>query len=275
MLVFYKMQGGGNDFVIIDNRQQEIVPEKGSDIAKKLCERRFGIGADGLILIEPSIEHAFKWRFFNADGSVAEMCGNGARCAARFAFETGIAKSELSFETLAGVIKAKISGKEVAIKLTDPCDLKTGLHPSNLAGVKDEELTVDFVNTGVPHAVILWDDVAFAPVKELGRQIRYHEIFAPKGTNVNFVQILPNDRLKVRTYERGVEAETFACGTGSVASTIIAALKGCVTSPTFVETSGGEVLTVEFTQENGLFSDVWLKGPAIITYKGELQEISL
>jgi len=272
---FFKMQGGGNDFVLIDNRRGLVSPEKGSEIARILCERRFGIGADGLILIESSLSHAFKWRFFNADGSVAEMCGNGARCAARFAFETEISGDELSFETLAGVIHARVKGRDVAIRLTEPCELKTDLAPSGLTGVKDGSLLVDFVNTGVPHAVIFWNDLSIAPVNELGRQVRYHDIFAPRGTNVNFMQVVGDDRLKVRTYERGVEGETFACGTGAVACSIVSAFKGLVSSPVSVETSGGEVLGVEFRQDKDTFSDVWLKGPAIITYKGELQEISI
>ncbi|WP_417912227.1 diaminopimelate epimerase [Candidatus Electronema sp. TJ] len=269
---FVKMSGTGNDFILVDHRQPLIEPDSMSKFAAAVCRRKFSVGADGLILIENSEQADFRWRFFNADGSVAEMCGNGARCAARFAFMQGIAPAKMRFETLAGLIEAEVSGKEVAVKMTEPRDLR--LHQT--ITVNNAPLTLHSLNTGVPHAVVFVDNIEETDVRGLGRMIRYHEAFQPAGTNVNFVQ-KRGDAFKVRTYERGVEDETLACGTGSAASAIIAALLGQAASPVEIITSGNDRLTILFSlpeHKTGgtapIVYNVFLKGPAHAVYQGEL-----
>ena len=269
---FVKMSGTGNDFIIIDHRKPILAPEAMADFAAKVCRRKFSAGADGLILIEDSSEADFQWKFFNADGSVAEMCGNGARCAARFAFLQGIAPAEMRFATLAGIIEASVSEKDVAVKMTDPVNLKLDQHIT----VDGKEYTIHSIDTGVPHAVLFVDDIEQTDVRTLGRFIRHHQAFMPAGTNVNFVQ-WQGDALKVRTYERGVEDETLACGTGAAASAIIAALLGQAASPVNIITSGGDRLTILFDIKEGVeksaegaVQNVFLKGPAHTIYSGEL-----
>ena len=223
---FVKMSGTGNDFILIDHRKPVLAPEALADFAAKVCRRKFSVGADGLILIEDSSEADFQWQFFNADGSVAEMCGNGARCAARFAFLQGIAPAEMRFATLAGIIEASVSEQDVAVKMTDPFDLKM----NQCIRVEDQEYTVQSIDTGVPHAVVFVDDIDGTDVRVLGNLVRHHQAFMPAGTNVNFAQ-RQGRGIKVRTYERGVEDETLACGTGAAACAIIAALLDQAASP--------------------------------------------
>ncbi len=262
---FVKMSGTGNDFILIDHRHPLIAQENMSALAAAVCRRKFSVGADGLILLEPS-EHAdFRWQFFNADGSTAEMCGNGARCAARFAFMQGIAPAKMRFETLAGIIEAEISGSDVAVKMTNPVNLR--LHQT--IAVNNAPLLLHSINTGVPHAVVFVDNIDEADVRGLGRVIRQHHAFAPAGTNVNFVQ-QRGHAFKVRTYERGVEDETLACGTGAAASAIIAALLGQAASPVEIITSGGDRLSISFAAASGRVDSVHLKGPARMIYAGEL-----
>uniref|UniRef100_UPI00405669D9 diaminopimelate epimerase n=1 Tax=Candidatus Electronema sp. TaxID=2698783 RepID=UPI00405669D9 len=269
---FVKMSGAGNDFILIDHRKPLIEPESMSAFAAAVCRRKFSVGADGLILIENSEQADFRWRFFNADGSVAEMCGNGARCAARFAFMQGIAPTKMRFETLAGLIEAEVVGQDVAVKMTEPRDLR--LHQT--ITVNNAPLILHSLNTGVPHVVVFVDNIEEVDVRGLGRAIRCHEAFQPAGTNVNFVQ-KRGDAFKVRTYERGVEDETLACGTGSAASAIIAALLGQAVSPVEIITSGNDRLTILFSlpeHKTGgtapIVYNVFLKGPAHAVYQGEL-----
>ncbi|MCW5198270.1 diaminopimelate epimerase [Desulfobulbus sp. F3] len=269
---FFKMSGTGNDFILIDHRHPLIEADSMPAFAAAVCRRKFSVGADGLIFIENSEQADFRWRFFNADGSVAEMCGNGARCAARFAFMQGIAPAKMRFETLAGIIEAEVSGSEVAAKMTEPRDLR--LHQT--ITVNNAPLTLHSLNTGVPHAVVFVDNIEDADVRALGRAIRYHAAFQPAGTNVNFVQ-KRGDAFKVRTYERGVEDETLACGTGSAASAIIAVLLGQAESPVEIITSGNDRLTILFSlpehKAGGtapIVYNVFLKGPAHAVYQGEL-----
>ncbi|WP_457677685.1 diaminopimelate epimerase [Thermovibrio sp.] len=263
-LKFAKIQGTGNDFIIINNLAGEFDnfchDLDRSAIVRALCSRRTGIGADGLILIEDSEVANFKWRFFNADGSYAGMCGNGMRCVARFAYEEGLAPSRMEVETGAGVIEAEVKGRDVKVKLTPPSDFQLNL--------KAEGLTVHYVNTGVPHAVVLVDRVNLVNVPEIGRKLRFSEVFAPQGANVNFVEIRL-DRIVVRTYERGVEDETLACGTGSVASALVAARLFNLPSPVEVEVRSGERLKVYFDEE---MSEVFLEGPTLWVYDGLLRE---
>lgn len=267
-IAFEKMSGTGNDFVIIDNRSGLIPLQEQASMAQKICRRMFSVGADGLILIEDSEKADFGWKFYNADGSVAEMCGNGARCAARFAFRHKIAGRQMKLETIAGIVEAEICEGDnvVRVKMTRPVDFRLGLS----LRLDDVEYPVTFVDTGVPQAVIFVDEDE-VPVKKWGRKVRFHELFEPRGTNANFVKVLGPNKLRVRTYERGVEAETMACGTGAVASSIFAAMLKGMDSPVEVETSGGEMLTILFELKDGPVADnVFLQGPTRLICSGNL-----
>jgi diaminopimelate epimerase len=265
---FMKMSGSGNDFILIDHRESFLDENHMKEFTRKVCQRRISVGADGLILIERSEKADFKWRFFNADGSEAEMCGNGGRCAARFAWLKGIAGSNLTFETLAGILSAEVDGKRVKLELTKPHGLKL----DGTIHIEEKELTFSRINSGVPHAVIFSQDIERVDVVRMGRMIRYHPHFAPNGTNVNFVRLENGSRLSIRTYERGVEDETLACGTGAVASALIAALKGSVKSPVSIKTRGGEVLLVYFEIKGEEVEKVFLEGDVHIIYEAEMWE---
>jgi diaminopimelate epimerase len=238
------------------------------NFARKVCQRRIAVGADGLIFIENSEKADFKWRFFNADGSEGEMCGNGGRCAARFACLKGIAKTALTFETIAGILSAQVDGKKVKLEMTKPHTLK--LDETILIDGKKEVFSS--LNTGVPHAVLFLDDIENIDIQYLGRAIRYHPHFAPAGTNANFVRLGKDSELSIRTYERGVEGETLACGTGTVASALVAAFKGFVTSPVSVMTRGGEILTVHFEIKANEVMKVFFEGDVHIIYEAEMWE---
>jgi len=263
-IVFYKMQGSGNDFVLFDLRDVQVDYSKMSAWAKILCARCFGIGADGLIFLEKvdQGEVDFKWYFYNADGSEAEMCGNGSRCAARLAYQLGLAGKKQRFLTKAGVIRAEIKDKNwVKVELTKPKDLQLNI-PLKL---NKNNYNVHFVNTGVPHVVVFVEALQDLDVLDVGKQIRFHSRFGPAGTNVNFGQILNPKEILLRTYERGVEAETYACGTGSAASVYVGWKLGQLDNEVKVYTSGGEELTVAIEEES-----VFLQGKAILVYKGFL-----
>lgn len=265
-LPFCKMSGAGNDFIIIDHRKP-LIPEAGmAEFARLVCRRRFSVGADGLFLLEPSNIADFKWRFFNADGSEAEMCGNGARCVARFAYMHGIAAARMRFETLAGIIEAMVADTQVTVTMTPPHSFRFDL-PVEVGG---RQFVVHSVDTGVPHIVVFVDQIDKVEVAALGRQLRYHPQFAPAGTNVNFLG-RQGEEFCIRTYERGVEDETMACGTGVVAGALVAAFKGLAASPVEMVTSGGVALKVQFTgsPQEGV-DRVLLSGPAHLIYRGEL-----
>jgi len=261
---FFKMSGSGNDFILIDNRQGVLNADHLGDFVPKVCARKVSVGADGLILIEPSQRVDFRWRFFNADGSEAEMCGNGGRCAARFAVLKGITTPKLAFETLAGIIEAEVNGRQVKLQMVQPTGLKLNLD----VPIDGQNHQLHFINTGVPHAIKMVEDAAAVAVKDLGRKIRFHAQFQPAGTNANFVQPVDRKHLKVRTYERGVEDETLACGTGSVAAALIFALKGNIRDSVNVYTRSSEVLKVYFERSGRNFKNVWLEGKARIVYQG-------
>ena len=263
---FFKMSGSGNDFIIIDNRERVVDDQNLLQTITMVCRRRMSVGADGFILIEHSEQADFQWRFYNSDGSRAEMCGNGARCAARFAYVNHIAGEEMAFVTDAGVIKASISGDRVKIKMTDPSEMKI----DHAIELEEGPLILSSINTGVPHAVIECELIDDVDVTNRGRLIRYHEAFAPDGTNVNFISRDREDRIKIRTYERGVENETLACGTGSIAGALITALKTGQPSPIQVITRSGGILNIHYENENDDFKNVFLEGDARIIYKGEL-----
>ena len=267
-ITFFKLSGSGNDFIIIDNRNKVIGKKNIKDFIVGICRRKLSVGADGFILIEDSDSVDFKWRFFNSDGSVAEMCGNGARCAARFAYLNKIAGPEMSFETIAGIVSAHVTDDRVKINMPDPAELKIDYTLELEKGF----LPVSSVNTGVPHVVVLVDSIDDVEVFKLGKEIRFHDQFAPSGTNVNFVCPQKDDSFAIRTYERGVEDETLACGTGATASAIIMGYKSGRKSPVTIKTRSGECLYIYFKEKEGRFYDVYLEGDAKIIYKGELWE---
>lgn len=266
---FYKMTGGGNDFVLFDNRKG-ILPKDYSALAKKVCDRKFSIGADGLLVLEKSNVSDFRMVYHNADGSRAEMCGNGARCIARFSDLLKIAPHKMNFVTDAGTLSAEVNNDSVKLKLSQPKELKLDF-PLKLEDGK--ELHVSSLNTGVPHAVLLVTDLEKTEVQELGRAIRTHKEFAPAGTNVDFILLKDRQSIQLRTYERGVEAETLACGTGATASALICAAKGMVESPVSCQTKGGEVLKIYFEMDpNSLtMKEVYLEGPATVCFRGEIE----
>jgi diaminopimelate epimerase len=265
---FWKMNGSGNDFILIDNRNNEIPDNDMSALVKGICRRRESVGADGVIFIVKSEKYDFAWRFFNADGGEAEMCGNGSRCAARFASLNGIAGTAMIFETLAGPVSAEVTGRIVKVLMPVPSGLRKDIELS----LKSGPVKADFINTGVPHAVVYVKDIDHHPVFEEGREIRYHSMFSPAGTNVNFVRVENPNYIEVRTYERGVEDETLACGTGSIAAALTADSRGFVSSPVTVKTRGGEELKIYFEKDNDAFARVWLEGGTAIACIGRLHE---
>ncbi len=265
---FTKMSGSGNDFILIDHREPFLKEDGLKDFVQKVCRRRVSVGADGLILIERSEKADFKWRFYNADGGEAEMCGNGGRCAARFAHSKGIAGPSLRFETLAGILSARVEGKRVKLEMTKPFGLK--LDETLLVDGKKEVFS--FINTGVPHVVLFREDLERLDMVKIGRAIRRHSHFAPAGTNVNFVKVEKKSSLSIRTYERGVEDETLACGTGVVASALIATFKGLVKSPVSVKTRGGEVLSVHLEIDGKEVKRVFFEGEVDTIYEAEMWE---
>ena len=263
---FAKMSGTGNDFIIIDNRRQIVEDDGLTAFIRNVCRRKMSVGADGLILIESSDKADFRWRFFNSDGSLAEMCGNGARCAARFAYLNGIAGESVSFETQAGIINGQIKDGGAKVKIPNPADLRLDYDIE----LKNGSLAVSSINTGVPHVVIMQVSVEEVDVVELGREIRYHDAFALAGTNVNFICTQDIGKLAIRTYERGVEDETLACGTGSIASALVASLKTNWPSPISLVTRSRETLTIYFQENDQVFTDVYLEGDARLIYTAEL-----
>lgn len=258
---FTKMVATGNDFIVIEDNDLKI---NLSSFAKKICDRKFGIGADGMLLIGKSKKANVRMRIFNADGSEAEMCGNGARAAALYA-----GKKKVALETKAGIIQAEVSDNDVKIRLTEPKETIIGIPLK----INNRTINVNFINTGVPHAVIFSEGLEEMDIIPMGRGVRHHKKFAPRGTNVNFVEVLGRDLIKVRTYERGVEDETLACGTGSTASALIFALASGISDRVRVKTQSGETLNIYFKKSGNSFSDVWLEGKAKIVYIGEYNHV--
>lgn len=268
---FWKMSGSGNDFILIDNRDGKVAEENMGNLVEMACRRRESVGADGVIFVTNSNNYDFAWKYFNADGGEVEMCGNGGRCVARFAHLNGIAANSMTFETLAGPISAEVMDRVVKVLMPVPSGIKKDIEISLMPGW----ISVDFINTGVPHVVIQVEGLHDHPVVEQGRSIRYHSMFSPAGTNANFISVKGPDCIEIRTYERGVEDETLACGTGAIASALIADLRGMVSSPVRVATRGGEELKIYFNREGDSFGEVWLEGETSIIYKGQLHEEAL
>jgi diaminopimelate epimerase len=276
---FMKLSGSGNDFILIDNREGIVAPRRGGALAAKVCAHRMSVGGDGLILIEHSRRADFRWRLFNADGSEAAFSGNGARCAARFAYLKRIAPRRMRIETPAGVIEAEMvaglpgrkgrtvrEAEAVKVRFPDPTGLRLHLRVP-IAGVERE---AHFIDAGVPHCVYLVDDPDTVDVVGIGRPTRHHPLFQPVGTNVNFIKIVDPHRIRIRTYERGVEDETLACGTGAIASTLIASLVGKVESPVTLVPESGLELTVHFGSRGGTFTEVYLQGDARAVSEGRI-----
>jgi diaminopimelate epimerase len=255
VISFNKYQGAGNDFIIIDNREGIFDPGD-SELVSRLCDRRFGIGADGLILISKSPQYDFEMKYFNSDGMEGTMCGNGGRCASKFAIESGIAGNDLIFKTIDGVHKASFQNEIIRLQMNDVKE--TSVINCNY-----------FLNTGSPHYVIFRNNVESINVNEEGKKIRWAKEFAPGGTNVNFVEKEDNG-IFVRTFERGVEEETLSCGTGVTASAIASVLAGQFDTDTInIRTRGGN-LSVSFRLAGQKITDIWLSGPATFVFKGSI-----
>jgi diaminopimelate epimerase len=262
---FTKVSGAGNDFVLIDNLGGEIHIHKPS-LARALCSRHFGVGADGLIVIERSDTADFLMDYYNADGSHGGMCGNGGRCAARYAFLNRISGPTMSFEALGHVYHAEMANTQVKLQMKD-----VPLPGEELKFVVGGELFVGhFIDTGSPHVVVVREDLDALDVSPIGRRIRNEPRLLPEGANVNFVQAAGKDKITNRTYERGVESETLACGTGAVASAIVATMKLGLAPPITVSVRSGEELIVHFRTSDKTITDVYLQGSAHILFDGSL-----
>lgn len=268
VISFQKMQASGNDFVVVDNRKKIVKDVK--KFTRKICELHKGVGADGVLLLENSRKGDFKMRIVNSDGSEAEACGNGFRCITRYAKDVLKYPNRFQFDSIAGLIQAQVKGQEISVRLPTPKDLVLRSE-LNVAG---NRLHYSFINTGVPHVVVFVEGLGKIDVETLGRGIRNHSKFKPKGTNVNFVEVKKNNEIHVRTYERGVEQETQACGTGSTASAILSVLMGYAKAPVTVKTKSGERLKINFNKKGKTVSNVTLSGKAYFVFEGKVKLVS-
>jgi len=260
---FSKLNGSGNDFLLVDNRDDVMNGADFPEFVRKVCDRQRSIGADGMIFLERDRSVDFRWRFHNADGSAAEMCGNGGRCAARFAVRRGIAGTRMSFRTGAGIVRAEVAGRRVKLQMTSP----RGLVLDRTLTLAGRRIRYSFVDTGVPHAVLFVSDLEAIDLAGTGRGIRNHRQFSPRGTNVNFARVKDGE-VWIRTYERGVEGETLACGTGAVACGILAAARGDAAPPVTVHTRGGDPLTIHFDAKRKGLGEVYLEGDTLWSCDG-------
>lgn len=266
MLRFTKMNGAGNDFVMIDNRAGDL--RLSTEQISKLCDRNRGVGADGVLVLErPTNGADFRMRYYNADGGEVEMCGNGARCFARYASRIAGPRDQLTFSTPAGVISAEIQDELVRLQMTEPRDLRLGIN----IPLGDQNVSAHFVNSGVPHVVVPVEDLEEVDVCELGSAVRQHEMFSPSGTNVNFLKQRSDREISIRTYERGVENETLACGTGVVASALVFSALKKIDGPIGVLVRGGNELKVGFETAGSVFRNVTLTGPADFVFEGTIE----
>ncbi len=260
---FSKYSGAGNDFILIDNTKGGF-PYYRKDLISAMAARRTSIGADGVILLEKSDKADLKIRYFNCDGGEAEMCGNGIRCLVAFARKLGIEKEEYTIETMEKILHARFVEKEIEVETGPPSDIELNIS-IDIGGSSHQ---VHYINTGVPHAVSFTDDIENVDVAGVGREIRHHSQFQPKGANVDFVEVDDEDCIKVRTYERGIEGETLACGTGMTAAAIISHLVRKVKKPVWLLVRSHEILRVDFNNDGGTFTSVTLRGPADLIYDG-------
>jgi diaminopimelate epimerase len=262
---FWKMHGAGNDFILVDDRNMTF-PSTDRAWLQATASRRIGVGCEGIILIQPSQLTDFRMRFYNPDGGEVEMCGNGARCVARLAHEIGAAPEKMTFDTVAGPIRAEVRGEQVLLGMTPPKDWVLG----ETLDLDGRAVPFAAVDSGVPHVVVTVEDVDQTDVHAMGSAIRYHEQFEPAGTNANFVQVTGPHSLRIRTYERGVEGETLACGTGIVASALLSARAGKVSAPVDVTAASGHVIEVDFTLTDEGAENVTMLGPAEHVFEGVL-----
>ncbi len=271
IIPFTKAEAAGNDFVIVDNREGKLEKEVGdfSQLAKLVCRRKYSVGADGLLVLEDSPSADFKMRVINPDGSEVAMCGNGIRSSALYAFRKEWCGPFMKIETGAGILEAEINDESIKVKMTPP----EGIKLDQNIGVGKNIMTIHAVNTGVPHAVHFVENIEKYPVKVAGSGVRYHKVFQPEGINADFVEIKDASTILVRTYERGVEDETLACGTGVVAAAIISHLTGLTKVPVSAVTRSGDILKVYFKKEHGAFGDVYLEGKAHIIFDGGLNYV--
>ncbi|MBL7072755.1 MAG: diaminopimelate epimerase [Candidatus Omnitrophica bacterium] len=264
---FTKAVASGNDFIIVDDTDGALnaLNLDYSALAKEVCRRKLSLGADGLLVLEKSTPASFRMRIINPDGSEVDMCGNGIRCSAVYASDRGWG-DELTIETAAGILSAKVAQSFVKIKMSEPCEVKLDMDLE----VGSEFLKVHHINTGVPHAVLIVEKIENYKVKNVGRKIREHSVFAPGGTNVDFAGKIEKHSVRIRTYERGVEDETLACGTGIVAAALVLGLLDKVSSPVKLRTQSGEVVTVYFDISGKKISNVYLEGEARIVCEGKI-----
>lgn len=255
---FNKYEGTGNDFVMVDNRS-DFFPKEDVKLIEKICDRRFGIGADGLILLENDFATDFRMVYYNSDGNESSMCGNGGRCLAAFAKNLGVIDNESTFIATDGLHHASILD-----------DGKVSLQMKEVNHVQIENDYV-FLNTGSPHHVMMVDDLENLDVKTKGAQIRYSDLYGKEGSNVNFVKQISENHFALRTYERGVEDETLSCGTGATAAAIAMYDLGKTNANVVQIDVQGGTLKVAFTRENGIYKDVLLEGPATFVYEGEME----
>ena len=275
---FWKMNGAGNDFIIINNMEEHIPVEAFPQIARTLCERHMSIGADGLMVVEAPTEGGdYKMLFFNSDGSVGEMCGNGARCICRYGYANVLAGEVQRVETTAGMVTGqRISQRLYRIRLNDPSVLKVN-YPVELDGTMRDCSYVELGNPGIPHAVVPIHGLADFPERllfDLGRKLRYHEAF-PKGANVNFYEITGEDEVFERTYERGVEDFTYACGTGTGSLVSVLTMKGLVSGKNVrVNMTGGQLI-IDIDREGDVIHNLYLTGPTNMVCSGEVTDEDL
>lgn len=262
---FWKMHGAGNDFILVDDRRL-VFPANDKEWLARIASRRLGVGSEGIILIQPSSSADFKMRFFNPDGSEVDMCGNGARCVSRLAYDIGVAPARMRFETGAGMVQAEMVGDRVRLGMTPPKDWRLDRMLDLPGGARP----YGFVNSGVPHVVMEMSPLDTVDVATLGAAVRYHKDFAPKGTNANFIEVTGPSSLRIRTYERGVEAETLACGTGMVAAGLVAGRMGRVKPPVRITCGSGDVLEIGYTLTADGAENVTLLGPAAHVFTGVL-----
>ncbi|MFA7254569.1 MAG: diaminopimelate epimerase [Candidatus Omnitrophota bacterium] len=261
---FYKMVASGNDFVVVDNRRGAV--KDAVAFTREVCRPHLGAGADGVLLFENSKKANFRMRIINSDGSEAAACGNGFRCIALYAHEILKYSSRMNFESGSGLIEAEVGQKNnIKVQLTKPRVFEM----DGVLELRKQKIRYAFLDTGVPHVVIFVEGLEKAEVLETGKAIREHARFQPFGTNVNFVEVKGKKEIAVRTYERGVENETLACGTGSTASAVVSVLKGHVQSPVSVVTQGGEKLRIDMQKKGNEITKVFLEGKAQFVYKGD------
>ncbi len=269
-LSFTKLTGAGNDFVLIDNRE-DVYKLQWNEAAKNICDRHFGIGADGLLVLEKSVKHDFKLNYFNSDGSYGGLCGNGGRCAAYYYFLNDAKSNLVHFESLGKKYTAEKNSDSIRLRMKD---VRTQIKKYAIS-INKKNYAIHFLDVGSPHAIFFLDkkkgSLAKFPVDDIGRKIRFHKKFSPKGTNVNFVSQFNSNTIEMRTYERGVESETLACGTGSVATALVSATLFEMKSPIHLIPTSKQQLSVHFKSKNDIYTDVWLEGPAKIVFAGKFE----